>query len=189
MRAGSGAIRGFAPGPAAAIEGGVGEEVVIVGLCGSLDPALRVGEVVVCESVMREGVTTPCDPALTERLAERLRARRGRALTVDRVVTARDERARLYERSGASVVEMEGAYLVPQLVARDCKVTMVRIVSDDARRDLPDIADAIAPDGTLRPLVLARAFARAPLAALRFSLDARRALAVLSSTTAQLISR
>jgi hypothetical protein len=59
---------------------------------------------------------------------------------------------------------------------------MVRVVSDDATRNLPAIEDAVDPEGKLRPLKIAEAFVRAPRAATAFVRDVRRSLATLTET-------
>jgi hypothetical protein len=172
-----------------ALDGATADEFIILGLCGALDPELHVGDVVVCESASCAGETILFDEALTARLAELTNARRVGALTVERIVTARSERVQLYARSDASVAEMEGFHLARELAARGCAVAMVRVVSDEGSYDLPDIARAIGPDGSLRPLALLAAFARSPVNAVRFIGDARRGLSVLEKVTAELISR
>ncbi len=77
---------------------------------------------------------------------------------------------------------MEGTHLAAELAARGVRFAMVRVVSDDASRDLPPIEDAIDAQGRVRPLALALAFVRAPRAAFAFVRDVRRALNVLTAT-------
>ena len=57
---------------------------------------------------------------------------------------------------------------------------MVRVVSDDAARDLPPIDEAIDADGRILPFPIALAFARAPFAALSFVRNVGGALAALT---------
>jgi len=59
---------------------------------------------------------------------------------------------------------------------------VVRVVSDDASRDLPPMDDAIDANGRVQPVPIALAFARAPLAAIAFVRDVRSALGVLTET-------
>jgi hypothetical protein len=172
-----------------ALERASGSTFVIVGLCGALDPILRVGDVVVCETVQNRHETISLDPVFTAHVAGLVAGRRARALTVDRVVTTKTERAALFEETGAHIVEMEGVHLARRLSEIGCTVAMVRVVSDDASYDLPDIADVLDGDGRMRPFALIGALVRTPRRALHFMLDARRALATLGSTTARLISR
>lgn len=174
---------------ASALEGAAGSSFVILGLCGALDPALHVGDVIACAGAIFGSESLAFDAALTAHVGEATGARRGgHALTLDRIVTARAERAALYRETGAAVVEMEGFHLAQRLAGQGCTVAMVRIVSDDASYDLPDISGAIDADGRLRPLALLAAFARAPQRALRFIGESRRALAALEAT-ARSISR
>lgn len=192
--AGSAAAASVLPVPAGAASVGAlahaaGTSFVIVGLCGALDPALRVGDVVVCESASCDGRTFAFEPAFSAHVAGLVGGRVGRALTVDRVVTSTGERAELFREHGAQVVEMEGFHLGRRLAEQGCAAAMVRVVSDDASRELPEIGAAIGQDGRVRPLALVRAFAASPGAAVRFIADVRRALAVLEATTARLISR
>ena len=107
-----------------------------------------------------------CDRALTAQLAERLGIATGIGVTCDRVITTAAEKKRLGDRYSASVVDMEGAVLLKALPDR--AIAILRVISDDCREDLPDIAGAIAADGSLRPMTLALSFAKRPLLAIRF---------------------
>ncbi|HTW85901.1 MAG TPA: hypothetical protein VMD91_17660 [Candidatus Sulfotelmatobacter sp.] len=149
--------------------------IVVLGLCGALG-ALRVGDVVVYRSVTGERGTFACETALASALGARLVA----GCTTDHVVTTRRERAALAERYRADVVDMEGTHLAAALAARGRTAAMVRVVSDDATRDLPALERAIV-DGRVDGLRIALAFARAPRAAYSFVRDVRRALAALES--------
>ena len=169
------------------LQAAAGARVVIVGLCGALDPGLRVGDVVVAESAASD-LDYLFDKTLTGELAAHLGATVVRARTVDRIVTTRAQRAALHE-GGIRIVEMEGAHLAAGLAERGCAAVMVRVVSDGGDYDLPDISKAIDDEGRLNPLITALAMARAPRASLRFIADARRALAQLERTAAALLSR
>jgi len=86
-------------------------EVISTGFCGALDPALRIGDIVI--------------------------AGEGEIWSEDRVAVRADEKRRLRERTGARVVEMEFAAV--QAKAREWGVPCraVRVVSDSAGEDLP----------------------------------------------------
>jgi adenosylhomocysteine nucleosidase len=158
--------------------------VVVVGLCGSLRE-LRAGDVVVYRSIADAARTIELDTVRAAALAGALPgAHLVDAFTSDRVVTQRRERAQLALHYDADVVDMEGTHLAAALAARGVPFAMVRVVSDDAQRDLPPIGDAIDADGKLRPLRIALAFARAPGAAFAFVRDVRGALAVLTVVAA-----
>jgi hypothetical protein len=163
-----------------------GSLAVLVGLCGALR-TLRVGDVVVYASIASDGGDAPLDEAAIATVRRALpAAHRVRACMADRVVTRASERAALAARFDADVVDMEAVHVARALGARGVRFAMVRVVSDDPRFDLPPIADALDPSGAIRPLELARAFARAPLAAARFVRDVQASLRVLGSTAGAL---
>jgi len=86
------------------------DQVLNIGFCGALDPALRVGDVV---------------------------DSRGRLATVDRVAITAAEKRCLYQSTGAAAVEMECAAV--EVKAREWGVPFrcVKAVSDVASEDLP----------------------------------------------------
>jgi len=159
-----------------------GETAIVLGLCGALRQ-LRVGEVAVYGRVLDAAGVFQLDPHLVDALATALPdALVVNACTSERVVTTPAARAELALRFHADVVDMEGTYLAAALAARNVRFAMVRVVSDDASRNLPPIGDAIDAQGRLQPVRVALAFARAPGAAFAFVHDVRRALATLTAT-------
>jgi hypothetical protein len=159
-----------------------GEIVIVMGLCGSLW-RLKAGEVAIYGRVVDANGAFELDPALIDQLADALpRATVANAFTAKRVVTAVVARTVLAQRFNADAVDMEGVHLAGALRARGVRFAMVRVVSDDASRDLPPIGDAIDANGRIRPVPVALAFARAPLAAIAFVRGVRSALGVLTET-------
>jgi nucleoside phosphorylase len=163
-----------------------GETAIVVGLCGALR-AHRVGETVIYRELADDVGRISTDAAALKTVRARLPgAALVAAATADHVVTRAAERLALAEHFAADVVDMEGTHLARAFAERGIPYAMVRVVSDDASADLPPIEDAIAPDGSLRPLRLAGAFVRDPAAAARFIRDVQRALAALRATAAAL---
>ena len=161
---------------------GAGETVIVLGLCGALR-TLRAGDVAIYGRVVDAARTVPLDARLIGALTAALPgAAVVSACTTKRVVTVAAARTVLAQRFDADVVDMEAMHLADALTARGVAFAMVRVVSDDAARDLPPIDGAIDAEGRLRPLHVALAFARAPRAAFAFVRDVRRALAALSDT-------
>jgi nucleoside phosphorylase len=159
-----------------------GETVVVLGLCGALR-GLRAGDVAVYGRVVDAARTVDLDDRLIGALTSALPgATVVDACTTKHVVTLAAARAVLAQRFGADVVDMEATHLAAALGARGVPFAMVRVVSDDAARDLPRIEDAVDAAGRIRPLRLALAFARAPRAAVAFLRNVRGALAMLSDT-------
>ena len=159
-----------------------GETAVVLGLCGALS-GLSVGDVAIYARVRDNARRFELDGRLVESLQKALPAATVvTACTTRRVVTRVEAREALAQRFDAVVVDMEGTHLAAEFSARGVRYAMVRVVSDDASRNLPPIENAIGPDGRLRPVYLALAFARAPVAAVRFVRDVRTALAILTET-------
>ncbi len=161
-----------------------GERIIVTGLCGAL-AALPVQTVVVYEAAVDDDRWFSCDASLGAVLS---RAQRVVGFTSPHIVTSAFEKRILAERTGAHVVDMEGTPLAAALGARGIRFAMVRVVSDDAHRDLPPIDSAIDAHGTLRPERLAFAFARRPFAAVRFIRESLRALRSLERTAREIIA-
>jgi hypothetical protein len=160
-----------------------GETVIVLGLCGALR-RLEAGDVAVYARVADGAGTSVLERALVDALTAALPgALVVNAFTAEGVVTTKAARATLARRFDADVVDMDSTHLAAALRARGVRFAMVRVVSDDAARDLPPIGDAIGADGRVRPLKIGLAFARAPRSAFAFVRDVRRALVTLTDTT------
>ena len=159
------------------------ETVVVLGLCGALR-RLETGDVAIYARLADDARSHELDRSLVDALSAALPgALVVNACTAERVVTTVAERTAIARRFNADVVDMEGTHLAAALGARGVRFAMMRVVSDDASRDLPPIGGAIDAQGRVRPPAIALAFARAPRAALAFVRDVRRALAALTDTT------
>lgn len=155
--------------------------VLLIGLGGSLSPKHNVGDAVVLKRVWNgfEGDEVfECDSKLTGQITERLggegRISTGIGVTCDRVITKAQEKKMLCDRYSADVVDMESVVLLEALSdgasngPSNGKTAILRVISDNAQHDLPDISEVISPEGALQigPLVLM--LLKHPLAALRF---------------------
>jgi nucleoside phosphorylase len=159
-----------------------GDTAVVLGLCGALSQ-LSVGDVTIYARVRDNARRFELDGRLTEVLQRALPgASVVTACTTRHVVTRVEARQALAQRFEAAVVDMEGTHLAAEFAARGVRCAMVRVVSDDASHNLPPIEEAFDTLGRLRPLYLGLAFARAPVAAVRFVRNVRAALAALSET-------
>jgi adenosylhomocysteine nucleosidase len=99
------------------------DAVVSTGWCGALDPALRVGDIVVATAVNEFETVTP----VTNR-----NFTLGKVVSIDRVAGTIEEKSRLLA-SGAIAVEMEAAALAEAAAGRNLPFYCVRAVSDTAR--------------------------------------------------------
>jgi 4-hydroxy-3-methylbut-2-enyl diphosphate reductase len=121
--------------------------LVIAGVCGAVDPALRPGDLVVASEVRGDGGSIRC----ATDLAERLGARVGAIASVDRI--ASPERKRELRETGALAVDMESYWLAAS--AGDRPVAVVRAVADRAGRRVLD--PRTVPDGIRALRALRRA--------------------------------
>ncbi len=179
-------------------------EVVVMGLCGSLSPSYRVGDIVGYAGCLGGRVPStwyPCDPLLTATLLSNLGAVSEpdayspnahsdaysidtnqppvagtshpllvTCWTSDRLLWLASEKQQLGKTVGADVVDMEAAVILETLAsvypAITTPVAMIRVVSDNVEQTLPDLTTAFSEEGLLRPLPLALAMLRQPIAAL-----------------------
>ena len=107
-------------------------------------------------------------------------------ITIDRVLCLASEKNQLARESKADVVDMESQWIVEYVRSLGGVVNVIRVVSDDAIGDLPDLSGAFDTSGDLRPLALAIAFIRNPIAALRLVRGALIALRQLEEWVAEL---
>jgi hypothetical protein len=127
---------------AMAAHAGPFDAIVSTGLCGALDPSLRIGEMFVAESVNGGGHC--CQPR------SRQAFRRGPLLSVDRIVDTVAERRQLFA-SGYSAVEMEAAAVEAHARQAGAAFYCIRAVSDTASEEFAvDLNAARDRDGRIR---------------------------------------
>ncbi|MBD2108625.1 hypothetical protein [Nodosilinea sp. FACHB-13] len=160
--------------------------ILFIGLSGSLSPQHSVGDALLLEQVWDaaggdSAKGYQCDRTFTDELAQRLGVPVETGLTCDRVITTVTEKRQMGDRYQAAVVDMESAVLLATMP--QARVAILRVISDDCGHDLPDIAGAIGPDGSLRADTLARSFLKRPVAALKFISGSLQALKTLEQVT------
>lgn len=145
------------PGPrlaGAAVDAVRGEVDVIVstGICGALDPALRIADIFVATAVNG----TPCRIP-----AGRRRCTSGPLLSIDRVASTSAEKSRLFAE-GAMAVEMEAAAVAAKARVRGAEFYCVRAISDVADESFAlDLNAARDADGRFQiGAILGQAFRR-----------------------------
>jgi adenosylhomocysteine nucleosidase len=98
------------------------DRILSIGFCGALDPALRIGDIVVSGEVPK---------GLGASFV------RGDVVSLDRVAITVREKCDLRSATGAAVVEMESAAVARKAREWDVPFGCVRVVSDAAGEDLP----------------------------------------------------
>ena len=168
-------------------------QVLVMGLCGSLRPQHRMGDVVSYQGCI-DGCSRPfvspltCHPTVVSHLKQVLSSAAASvtAVTCDHVIHGAAEKQQLAKTYSADVVDMEGFAILKTLNALNIPVAMVRVVSDDAVHDLPNLTNAFTSEGTLRPLPLALGMVQQPRAAIRLIQGSLRGLKILEDLTTQL---
>lgn len=161
------------------------QNILLMGLCGSLSPQYAIGDIVVYQECVDERNSSQfCNSKLTELLYEKLndKAYLVRGLTSDRIIYSASEKQHLGQLYNTEVVDMEGFAALEVFK----KVGIVRVISDDIHHNLPNLDSAISPDGALLPLPLAIGMIRQPIAATRLIRGSLRGLRVLKKVTNQL---
>lgn len=137
--------------------------VVSFGIAGALDPALRVGDVVVPDRVLSGEVAWTCSPDLREAWLGRLNARSGDMVGVDAPVLDVAGKTTLRAGTGAVAVDMESHVAAAYAARHGLPFAASRIVSDAADHALPAVAGrAMRPDGSVDVLGVLIGLARDP---------------------------
>ncbi|KOP24870.1 nucleoside phosphorylase [Hapalosiphon sp. MRB220] len=165
-------------------------KVLVMGLCGSLQPRYQVGDIVlytdcIYQQNTGEILASECDSTLTAFLQHDLQEKATvvKALTSDRMICLSSEKRHLGQMLAADVVDMEGFAVLQFFQSTGLGVGMVRVVSDGCDRNLPNLNSTLNSDGSLQPLSLAIAMLKQPLAATRLVRGALQGLQVLEEVT------
>ena len=126
-----------------------------LGFAGALDPRLRAGDVVVASSFVPAGPPAPPGPLGPSAAAALVRgaggpAAAGALLTVDRPLLRAAEKRRARSETGASAVDMEGAWIAETARAHGVPVLSLRAIIDEAAFELPAFVARIIDDGGRR---------------------------------------
>lgn len=155
-------------------------QVIVMGLCGSLNPDLQVGDVVVYrECHYHQEQILPCT-FICQPQKLKVEPILVKALTSDHLIHLAKTKQSLYQATNCDVVDMEGYVILEFFKELNIPVSMIRVVSDSSDRNLPDLEKAIDTNGNLQPLQLAIALIREPLAAINLISGSLKSLQVLS---------
>ena len=162
--------------------------ILIVGLCGSLDANYSPGDVVVYQSCSDlDGDRVSLESELTIKIRDKFPLNLVAGITSDRIIYKVEEKLQLAQTYSVNVVDMEGYDCVKQLQANNQTVAILRVVSDDLSGDIPDLTKAFDRDGKLQPVAMAIAFVKQPLAAWRLVGGSLKGLKILEESIYQLV--
>jgi len=137
--------------------------IVSAGFAGALDPTLRRNDIVMANEVTDlDGQRFTIDVEVPPEEG-RPRMRSGRLLTVDGIIRTAAEKAELRTRLGADLVDMETAGVAAVCSERSVKFLSIRVVSDEADRDLPpEVVSMLTRTGSYRVGAALRAIWQRP---------------------------
>jgi nucleoside phosphorylase len=139
------AVRGLR----ALIDAGPVTGVAVCGVAGGLDPALRVGEVILASEIRRGSEVTTCPlPNLTPIPTGQSYLRAAPVASAEQVLVTREQK-RAYAAAGAAV-DMETAAVAAEAAQLGLPWCALRAISDAASEDLPlDFNRCVTPDGDI----------------------------------------
>ncbi len=157
--------------------------VLLMGLAGGLSPEFKVGDITFYGNCLfREGenvLSKKCDEYLTPILSRSVNGKVVTGFTSESLVWRGDEKLGLGNFYQAKVVDMEGFAVLSLLE----NVIILRVISDECGKDIPNLNSAMSSDGSLLPLKAGMAFITQPLAGFRLIRGAMVGLGVLESVT------
>lgn len=124
--------------------------VISIGLGGGLSPHLKIGDIVIGEHVVAGPDIFPCESKWRVLLAARTGAtHQGGIAGSDVVLDSAAAKAALFHASGGALaVDMESQVAARFAARRNLPLSVLRVISDDARHALPPAAlVAMKPDG------------------------------------------
>jgi nucleoside phosphorylase len=159
--------------------------LIVAGLAGGLDPELKLGDAVIYDlchdardlkekpSGCDQNATIRCEDQISEFLFRSLqsagrRSFRGSGVTVNRIITKARDKISLGDLYQAVAADMESYDVLSVCEGSGLPAAVLRVISDDARSNLPDFNRAAEADGRMNPWRMASAMAARPMASLKF---------------------
>jgi adenosylhomocysteine nucleosidase len=161
-----------------------GEALLSFGIAGGLAPDLRPGAILVARRVLApDNRYYECNTIWAQALAGLLDAPLADFAGVDTPLAGVVEKAALYQRHGASIVDMESHIVARVAAAHGLPFAAVRVIADPAERQLPHAATVgMRPDGRVDLPAVLRSLGKDPRqlpGLIKTALDARAAFAGL----------
>jgi nucleoside phosphorylase len=162
---------------------------LVTGVCGLLAPRHKPGNALLYADMRNAAqILVRTDASITRMLASSLpHAKVGiHALQWDCIVTTVHEKERLRRLYGSDAVDMESHAAVTLLQSAGVRTAVLRIGSDGANEDLPNLNAAINHDGTLNGSALLREMLASPRAGILMTWNGMAAIAHLKHAIARI---
>ena len=169
--------------------------VLMIGLCGSLSSRYSVGDTVLYQACYSQqtGTKIATDRKLNQLITKQLMLSYSQeqislavGITSDRVITKIAEKRQLARDFEVDIVDMESFAYLELLQQQKVAVSVLRIVSDDLNHSLPNLETAISESGNLKPLAIAKAIIKQPLASAHLVNGSLKGLQKLQQVTSNL---
>lgn len=161
---------------------------IVSGFAGALSADVNVGDLIVYQECLwqenGQNETRYCSSALSSHLTVELKrtnlpVKSGLALTMPRVVCGTNEKRRLGDSFQAIAVDMESYQIIDAVVAAGRAVAVVRVISDDLSRNLPDLNAGFGDNDEVNNLGFVKEMCLHPILATHFLLNVRHASAIM----------
>ena len=135
--------------------------VISTGYAGGLSPEIRVGDIVVMGEVIHESGKRVVSRSM-DGFNPSPPVRRGPILTTNRFIPFSRDKYRLYEKFGATAVDMESFFLGEEAEKSNIPFLSIRAISDAVDQDVPQISNIVGGDGRPNLKRIARYFLAHP---------------------------
>ncbi|VEP18439.1 Phosphorylase [Hyella patelloides LEGE 07179] len=171
------------------------KRVLMMGLCGSLSTQHSVGDAVLYQNCYgqnsQNNIVT--NQELNQLINQKLNLEELHlniswvsGITSDRVIATITQKQQLARKFTANVVDMESFAYLNLLQQNKIAVSILRIVSDDVKYNLPNLEQTISESGNIKPVTMAREMLKQPIASIRFIKSSLQGLKKLQEVTIQL---
>lgn len=165
------------------------KQVLMMGLCGSLSPQYNVGDLVLyqnCTNLNQESITT--DRQLNNLIGQKLiQISLVSGITSDRFISNLAEKQQLAQNFAASVVDMESFAYIKLLQEKAISVSILRVVSDDVKNEIPNLELTIDKSGII-PLAMTKAILKQPIIGFNFIRNSLKSLQKLQQVTTNIFN-
>lgn len=165
------------------------QQVLMLGLCGSLDVQHSVGDRLLYQSCRNpQGNCLKLNSELTSKIQHQLMLNPVAGFTSNYPICLADEKLKLAQEHTVDAVDMESYGYASEFQRQGISLAVLRIVSDDSNGNIPDLSQVINNDGNLNPGQMAIAFLRQPFASIRLIRGSLLSLKQLQQVTQELFS-